>query len=105
MTAIPTFDGREVDAARLAFSGSVDDSARIIEPDDEVALVVRARCTGVRFAVNQFGVLRRVHSLKIDHAIDADGDLAAAVFSAPHDPAQTSIDDAIDAAALETPDA
>lgn len=69
---IPTFDGREVDAGRLAFSGSVDDSEQILEPDDEVTLIVKTRCTGVAFKTNQFGVLRRVHSLAVDFASVAD---------------------------------
>lgn len=72
MTDIPKFDKREVDAARIAFSGSVDDSEVILHVGDEVTQVVKGKVTGVGHKANQFGVLRRIHSIRIDHVMPAD---------------------------------
>jgi len=70
-TPLPTFDGRQVDAASLAFSGTVPDND-VLHVEDEVVLVVKGKVTGVKHGTNQFGVMKRVHSIKLDHAIAAD---------------------------------
>ena len=107
MAGIPKFDRREVDGARLAFSGSVDDSTIILPLEAEVTVVVKARVTGVAFKPNQFGVLRRVHSLRVDHAVMAEDHVAEELAREikrreDEESGQTSIDGEIDAAAEGT---
>ena len=74
--SIPTFEGRDVHAARLAFSGSVD-TGQVLRDDDEVTFVVRGKVTKVAHQVDSFGVRRRVHSIKVAHAVEADADTEA----------------------------
>lgn len=71
MAKIPRFDKREVDAGRLSYSGSVDDSEHILHVGDEVTHVVKGKVTKVAFTENQFGVMRRVHSIAVDHMMPA----------------------------------
>lgn len=71
MADIPKFDRRTVDAARMTFSGSVDND-EILHVGDEGVAMVKYKVTGVAFKENQFGVLRRVHTCSVDHAMAAD---------------------------------
>lgn len=72
MTAhIPAHDGRTPDALRLSFSGSDDASDEVLHVGDAVAFVVLGKVTAVAYRENQFGVLRRVQSVAVDHAIPA----------------------------------
>lgn len=101
MAKIPKFDRREVDAARLAFSGSVDDNEQILHLGDEGVAMVKYKVTGVAFKENQFGVMRRVHTLSIDHAIPADETTTKRVEKQIRDmeddaSGQTSLNDEID---------
>lgn len=102
MANLPKFDRRNVDAARLAFSGSIDDSELVFTVDDEVTLVVKGRVTGVAHKTNQFGVMRRVHSISVDHAMLAPETVEADIDReikrrADDESGQQSLDDDLDA--------
>lgn len=100
-TTIPEHDGRRPDALRLSFSGSDDATDQVYQVGDEVYVLCKGKVTSVAYKENSFGVLRRVQSVSVDHALPADevtserieqeakrrDDLAAG---------QESLDDAID---------
>lgn len=95
------FDGLDIDAARIAFSGSVDDPERELALEETVTFVVKGRVSKVAFEPNVFGVIRRVHSVKVDHAVEASEELAAQVAAdekrrADAEAGQQSMDDDID---------
>jgi hypothetical protein len=96
-----TFDGRDVDALRVAFSGSDDATDEVLHVGDEVTMLVKGKVTGIAHKENQFGVLRRVQSISVDHSMPADEAsakrLAREVKKREDDAAnQTSLDDDID---------
>ena len=100
---IPKFGGRPVDGARLTFAGSHDDNDTILDVDQEVVLVIQGRVTSVAHKTNQFGVLRRVHSVTVDHAIPADPESRDAIQReikrvADEESGQESLDEEIDGA-------
>lgn len=101
MAKIPKFDRREVDAGRMSYSGSVDDSEHILKVGDEVTQIIKGRVSSVSFKENQFGVLRRVHSIAVDHMMPADEVTAERIqkdikAKADAESGQTSLDDDID---------
>ena len=101
MSKIPKFDKREVDAGRLSYSGSVDDSEHILHVGDEVTHVVKGKVTKVSFTENQFGVMRRVHSVSVDHMMPAADTVSAEIEReikrrADEESGQSSMDDDID---------
>lgn len=69
---IPTHDGRKPDALRNAFSGSDDATSDVLHVGDEVTMIVKGRISGVSHKENQFGVLKRVQSIAVDHSLVAD---------------------------------
>lgn len=71
---IPTHDGRKPDALSTSFSGSDDGTAEVLHVGDEVTMIVKGKVTGIAHKENQFGVLKRVQSVSVDHSIAADED-------------------------------
>lgn len=71
-TEIPEHDGRRPDALRLSFSGSDDATEEVLQVGDEVYQLIKGKVTSVAYKENSFGVLRRVQSVSVDHAIPAD---------------------------------
>jgi len=69
---LPRFEGKTVEAGSLAYSGSVDDSDMVLHVGDEVTQIVKGRVTGVAHKQNQFGVMKRVHSITLDFTMEAD---------------------------------
>lgn len=69
----PDHDDREVHGNRLAFSGSVDGGPALAD-EDEVTMIVRGKVSKYAFTTDSFGVRRRVHSIKVAHAVEADKD-------------------------------
>lgn len=73
---IPDFDGRPVDIVRNAFSGGDDVPPGILDPGEEVFLIVRATVSGVAHKEDKFGRLARVQSLRVTASLLADDDVA-----------------------------
>lgn len=69
---IPDFDGRPVDLAHNAFSGSDDTPPAMLEPGEETYLIVRATTSGIGIKEDRFGRLVRVQSLRVTHSLPAD---------------------------------
>lgn len=101
---IPDFDGRPVDMAHNSYSGADDTPPDILDPGDEVFLIVRATVSGVALKEDRFGRLVRVQSLRISHSMPADDEAVAQVrdeIKRQEDEAtgQTSLDQDLDAVA------
>jgi hypothetical protein len=99
---IPDFDGRPVDAAHNAYSGSDETPPAILDPGEEVFLIVRATVSGVALKEDRFGRLVRVQSLRVTHSLPADSEAVEQVrdeIKRQEDDAagQTSLDDDLDA--------
>jgi hypothetical protein len=69
---IPKHDGRTPDGLRINFSGSDDSTDDVLHVGEEVVMIVRGKITGVNHSENQFGVLRRIQAVRVDHAKIAD---------------------------------
>lgn len=69
---IPQFDGRDVDLAHNAYSGSDDTPPEILDPGQEVYLIVRGTVSGVKIGEDRFGRLVRVQSVRVTHSLPAD---------------------------------
>jgi hypothetical protein len=100
---IPKHDGRSPDALRNAFSGSDDSTGDVLHVGDEVVMIVRGKVSAVAHKENQFGVLRRIQSIAVDHSSIADETTAKRLMreiKRREDEAagQASLDDDIDAA-------
>lgn len=100
---IPDFDGRPVDQAHNAYSGSDEAPPDILDPGEETFLIVRATVSGVALREDKFGRLTRVQSLRVSHSMPADDDAALQVraeMKRLQDQAagQASLDDDIDTA-------
>lgn len=72
MATIPEHDGRRPDALRLSFSGSDDATDEVLQVGEEVYFLCKGKVGSVAYKENSFGVLRRVQSVTVDHAIPAD---------------------------------
>lgn len=70
--AIPEHDGRQPDALRNNFSGNDDATDEVLHVGDEVVLLVKGKVGGIAHKENQFGVLRRIQSIVVDHSMVAD---------------------------------
>lgn len=97
---MPTENGREVHGNRLAFSGSVDGGPTLVD-EDEVTMIVRGKVSKYAFTTDTFGVRRRVHSIKVAHAVEADEDTQAWVLAEikrreDEETGQASLDDEFD---------
>ena len=100
---IPDFDGRPVDQAHNAYSGSDETPPDILDPGEETFLIVRATVSGVALREDKFGRLTRVQSLRVSHSMPADDDAVRQVrdeIKRQEDEAsgQTTLDDDIDTA-------
>lgn len=103
---VPQFEGRDVHAASIALSGSVD-TGLILHDDDEVTLIVRGKVTQIGHKVDSFGVRRRVQSVKGAHVMSAAPEIIAAVEAdmkraADAESGQTSMDNDLDDGLDET---
>ena len=99
---VPDFDGRPVDLAHNAFSGSDDTPPAILEPGEETFLIVRATTSGIAIKEDRFGRLVRVQSLRVTHSLPADDKAIKAVQAeikrqVDEAAGQASLDDDIDA--------
>lgn len=99
--AIPEFDGREVDLAHNAYSGSDETPPEILDPGQEVYLIVRGTTTGISLKEDRFGRLVRVQSIRVTHSLPADepsiGKVKAEIKRQQDEAAgQQSLDDDLD---------
>ena len=104
---IPDFDGRPVDQAHNAYSGSDETPPDILDPGEETFLIVRATVSGVALREDKFGRLTRVQSLRVSHSMAADDDAVRQVraeMKRIQDAAagQASLDDDLDTAVEDT---
>ena len=98
---IPKFGGQPVDQAHNAYSGADETPPEILNPDQEVYLIVRGTVGGVTHKPDRFGRLIRVQSVRVTHSLPADEESIVKVkaeIKRQQDEAagQQSLDDHID---------
>lgn len=106
---IPMFDGRPVDLAHNAFSGSDETPPYIADPGEEVYLTIRGTTSSVSHKEDRFGRLVRVQSIRVTASMVADeatvSDIRAEMKRREDEAAgQETLDVAIDAVVTERDD-
>lgn len=74
----PTWQGREVNGLHVAFSGKDEDLGLELDQDVPLVLIVRGKVTSSAFKTNTFGTDNLVQSFRVDSAVLADEETAAA---------------------------